>query len=405
MLTLFKQFIKDEFNALIMKNDKAIETDNPKDVVYKTNYIEDFIQFYSNYTKIISEAFNNNNQFNIAFKEVLENIQSNNIKFNNSYLLPYYIDKYFKRSSAGGSCEASNLVAKIYNIFPTLPDKDIFIDCHRNLLSHRLLSNDYNSLDNEKNLIGKLKVLGGVVYTSNVEIMLNDFNNAKQINDGYRKSTSAAAEFFYNILTGECWPNLNINAIALPSALKIQMDNFNGYYVNTFKNRTLQFSFPYSIVEIDYKIDSSKIYTLFMNTIQASIIINVFNEIKYKEISFEEILEITKGDIEDIKSALQSLSNANIKLLLKSDEGKFKLNAGFTSNTKRIKIINSVKKEEIIKKEKIEDDRSHAIEAAIVRIMKGSQRLHHNILIENILTQLENFKVKVQVKFINNLFS
>ena len=48
--------------------------------------------------------------------------------------------------------------------------------------------------------------------------------------------------------------------------------------------------------------------------------------------------------------------------------------------------------------EKIEDDRSHAIEATIVRVMKGAQRLHHNDLVSKVLTQLENFKIQINVK-------
>src|SRR5690606_14915443 len=116
-----------------------------------------------------------------------------------SYILPFQIDKYFKRSSANNSHEASKLVDKIYSIFPTLPDKDIFIDTHRNLLSNRLLTDDFNSLDNEKNLIGKLKVLGGVVYTANVEVMLNDYTGNKDINDNFKKISNFDAN--YNILT------------------------------------------------------------------------------------------------------------------------------------------------------------------------------------------------------------
>jgi cullin 1 len=395
MLYLFKQVVKEEFNCLLRKNEILVVTENPKDIVYKTNYIEEFINFYSVYSKIITEAFNNNNSFNIAFKEVLENIQSQNIKFNNSYLLPFYIDKFFKRSSTNNSQDAGLLITRIYSIFPTLPDKDIFIDSHRNLLSNRLLSDDYNSIDNEKNLIGKLKVLGGVVYTSNVEVMLNDFNNSKIINENYRKALNiSTSDFFIQILTHECWPSLNVNTISLPTVIHSQMETFMTYYTSTFKNRTLQFSLQYSNAEVEYKLDQKNFF-LTMNTIQAAICMNVFNEIKYRPISIEEILTQLKGQTEDINTALQAL--VNVKLVIHENE-LFRLNKDFTSNSKRLKIISLQKAEEIIKKEKIEDDRSHAVEAAIVRIMKGSQRLHHNNLVENILTQLENFKVKVQVK-------
>jgi hypothetical protein len=81
-----------------------------------------------------------------------------------------------------------------------------------------------------------------------------------------------------------------------------------------------------------------------------------------------------------------------------------KLNHNFQNINRRLKLATHGKIEEIIKKgqfklksEKIEDDRSHAIEATIVRVMKGAQKLHHNDLVNKVLTQLENFKIQISV--------
>jgi len=52
--------------------------------------------------------------------------------------------------------------------------------------------------------------------------------------------------------------------------------------------------------------------------------------------------------------------------------------------------------------DKIEDDRSAAIEATIIRIMKSTQRIHHNELIKRVLEQLENFKIQIQVIYLIN---
>jgi len=81
-----------------------------------------------------------------------------------------------------------------------------------------------------------------------------------------------------------------------------------------------------------------------------------------------------------------------------------KVNLSFQNNNRRLKLVTLGKNEDIVKKgkfililEKIEDDRSHAIEAALVRIMKGSQRLQHNELVNKVLTQLENYKIQISV--------
>ena len=48
--------------------------------------------------------------------------------------------------------------------------------------------------------------------------------------------------------------------------------------------------------------------------------------------------------------------------------------------------------EEVFKKEVVAEDRSIAVEAAIVRIMKSRRKLGHNELIQEVLTALSHFQ-------------
>jgi hypothetical protein len=135
LLFNFKNYIKDEFKNLIEKNDSQCNyIDGPREVIFKTNYVDEFISFYSINNKIITEAFGGSNMFNVCYKEVLENIQSASNKFNNSYILPFYIDKNLKRTPNNHSSELNLFIDKIFCIFPSMPDKDVFIDIHRNLV-------------------------------------------------------------------------------------------------------------------------------------------------------------------------------------------------------------------------------------------------------------------------------
>jgi hypothetical protein len=136
MQQIFKTYTKEELKNLITKYETQLNiNDGPREVIHKTNYVEEFVIFYENINKIIINAFSNQNKFHIAFKEVLEHIQSNNTTFNNSFILPFYLDKYLKRSMNSNTVDALKVIENVMSIFPSLTEKDMFIDIHRNLVN------------------------------------------------------------------------------------------------------------------------------------------------------------------------------------------------------------------------------------------------------------------------------
>uniref|UniRef100_A0A914VHI4 Cullin protein neddylation domain-containing protein n=1 Tax=Plectus sambesii TaxID=2011161 RepID=A0A914VHI4_9BILA len=97
----------------------------------------------------------------------------------------------------------------------------------------------------------------------------------------------------------------------------------------------------------------------------------------------------------DLKRALQSLSmgKAAQRVLSRKGHGKeiensdeFTVNEGFSSKLHRVKIqmVSGRGESEPERKEtrsKVDEDRKHEVEAAIVRIMKARKKLQHNLLI------------------------
>lgn len=116
---------------------------------------------------------------------------------------------------------------------------------------------------------------------------------------------------------------------------------------------------------------SQKPYDLIVSTYQMCILC-LFN---FKaEMALSEIAESMGFDEETCKKNLQSLQVKQCQILICKD-GKFSVNKNFKHNQRRINFPVPVL-EESVKKEKITTDRSHAVDAAIVRIMKSRKKMN-----------------------------
>lgn len=119
-------------------------------------------------------------------------------------------------------------------------------------------------------------------------------------------------------------------------------------------------------------------------------------------LTLEDIQTQTDIPEQDLKRTLQSLACAKYKILTKEPKSrdvnpgdKFYFNDGFTANLARIKIqtvVNKVESEGERKQtqDKVDEERKHQIEAAIVRIMKDRKVMEHNILISEVTKQLSS---------------
>ena len=114
----------------------------------------------------------------------------------------------------------------------------------------------------------------------------------------------------------------------------------------------------------------------------------VFNELSTRIGCEEDVL----------KRILHSLSCGKYKILQKYPSSKkvdlfdkFKVNETFQSNMRKLRIP-MASLEESHNPKRVEEDRSIAIEAAIVRIMKARKRLAHTQLVAEVIKQLIFFK-------------
>lgn len=135
----------------------------------------------------------------------------------------------------------------------------------------------------------------------------------------------------------------------------------------------------------------------------AMIVLLLFNELAEDMcLTLEDIQTQTEIPEQDLKRTLQSLACAKYKILTKEPKGrdinqgdKFYFNEGFTANLARIKIqtvANKVESEGERKQtqDKVDEERKHQIEAAVVRIMKDRKVMEHNTLISEVTKQLSS---------------
>jgi len=98
--------------------------------------VEEIFTVFEKISRLIADSFEGNNTFTSVLKEVFSDAQSHNQKFNCSYILPFAIDFIIKKINTQHSSKEIflNYIDRLILFFPTLPEKDAFIDVHKNLV-------------------------------------------------------------------------------------------------------------------------------------------------------------------------------------------------------------------------------------------------------------------------------
>mmetsp|Transcript_6364 Transcript_6364/g.7307 ORF Transcript_6364/g.7307 Transcript_6364/m.7307 type:complete len:157 (+) Transcript_6364:1783-2253(+) len=122
----------------------------------------------------------------------------------------------------------------------------------------------------------------------------------------------------------------------------------------------------------------------------------LFNDAE--RLSFKDIQEVLKTDENLLRNMLDSLACKKIKILAKSGfqgvvstEDEFFVNDAFKSKIKLLTIPAPMVKE-TFNREKVDIDRTHAIEAAIVKLMKSRKKMHYIHLLNEVMIILQMFK-------------
>ena len=385
---IMEKHIIDTANELTKeRNTKINETEKYNQSV-DVEYIKSIIKLFSDYDTILKRFKHNaiiGKNFHNAFLTII-NVETE--KKSIAEIISMQIDRIVTSSDKDST---ENDLEKLCVLFSYLFNKDIFGDIYKNMLAKRLLDNKSKSFEQEKFIISQLKRICGSNFTSKYEGMINDLLSSSYLRE---HKIDSPIDFSATILTTGFWPTYKTIDLIIPPPMMECLSKFKTHYDTISSSRILTWYHILGTATLKYKICNKK-YDLGVSTIQA-VCLMLFTE--NKEYSFDEIKLGMNVDEDIVKKTLHSLSCGKYKILNKSQDTKtisnketFSVNMKFTNNVRKFNIpMPSLIENLNIKK--VEEDRTHQIEASVVRIMKARKTLHHQELMAETMRQLTLFK-------------
>ncbi|KAF8068312.1 CUL4A [Scenedesmus sp. PABB004] len=314
--------------------------------------------------------------------------------------------------------------------------KDVFEAFYKKDLAKRLLLGRSASLDAEKLMISKLKASCGGNFTANIEGMFRDMDVASETMELFRRhvsregrqaaaaaavaaggdasagagSSSGAAggsaapgggagglEVQVTVLTQAHWPTQTLLELNLPAELARWQASFVEFYskhYSTYRQLVWQHSLSTAMLRGAFPKGAKELSV----SLAQALVLLLFNDAD--ALTYAAIKEqLGLKDDRELQRTLLSLSVGKVRVLTKSPKGPecgpddvFSYNAAFSNPLFRIKINNIQLKETQEENAKtnaeVVQERQHAIDAAIVRVMKMRKTLGHKLLVGEVMGQL-----------------
>ncbi|XP_044742186.1 cullin-2 [Chrysoperla carnea] len=365
-------------------------------------FVENILRVYHKYGKLIEKVFSGDQNFISALdKSCSYVINYKNVTkptCRSPELLAKYCDTLLKKSAKGISdAEIEEKLTDCIIVFKYLDDKDIFQKFYSRMLAKRLIHQQSYSMDAEEMMINRLKQACGYEFTNKLHRMYTDIFLSTDLNNKFNnylkeKNHSLNINFQIYVLQTGAWPlgqNLQ-NNFAVPQELEKSVQYFEQFYHAHFSGRKL--TWLHHLCQGELKLGYlRKTYIVTMQTYQMAILL-LFE--KVDSLTVAEILNTLQINAEQFQKHIVSLLEC--KLLNSNTEEItpntiLSLNFDFSSKRTKFRITAATQKESPQEVENtissVEEDRKLYLQAAIVRIMKSRKLLHHNELIQEVLSQ------------------
>lgn len=416
MCECISAFLREEGKALVQE-------ESSKNAI---TYIQSLLDLKDRFDHFLYESFSEDRLFKQMISSDFEFFINLNQK--SPEYLSLFIDDKLKKGVKGMSEQEIEMVLdKSMVLFRFLQEKDVFERYYKQHLAKRLLLNKSVSDDSEKNMISKLKTECGCQFTSKLEGMFKDMTVSNTTMEEFKTHTQHSGtnlhgvDLFVRVLTTGFWPTQSATpACSIPTSPRMAFDAFRRFYLGKHSGRQLSLQPQLGSADLNATFYGSakkdegeasgasstsksgpRKHIMQVSTYQMCILMLFNNRDKW---TYEEIKNETDIPDKDLTRALQSLALGKMtqRVLAKEPKAKeiepdhtFMVNDHFTSKLYRVKIQTVAAKgeSEPERKEtrsKVDEDRKHEIEAAVVRIMKARKRMQHNVLVAEVTEQLKS---------------
>eukprot|EP00736_Rhodelphis_marinus_P002825 Rmarinus@m.30199 len=380
---------------------EAQEKKQPVDAV-KNAHVEDLVSLHERFYKVVTECFDGNTVFHKGVKDAFEVFVNKPFgRLTVAELLSNFCDTMLKKGNKMSEDLIEEKLEKVVRVFSYVTEKDLFVEFYRKQLAKRLLLQRSASDDMEHSMISKLKMQCGGHLTTNLEGMMQDISlstEKKNEFSEYVKDTgidTGGIDVQVTVLTTGKWPEYAIDQLRLPPVLVRGMDAFTQYYKSRTNYRKLRWVHSLGTATVVFRV--KKKYELVLSTYQACVLLR-FNEEQQQ--TFADIARELGLTEDDVRRHVNSLSTSKEQILLRegsagptiASSDVFRVNDEFSSKKLKIKmplVIAKISQEEKDATHKsVVEDRKHAVEAAIVRVMKSRKTMNHRDLVLEASSQL-----------------
>ncbi|KAJ8974424.1 hypothetical protein NQ317_002452 [Molorchus minor] len=390
------QYLREQGKALVQEEEHQPATN-------AITFVQSLLDLKDGFDHFLKNSFNNDKIFKQMIASDFEHFLNLNPK--SPEYLSLFIDDKLKKGVKGMSEQDIELVLdKSMVLFRFLQEKDVFERYYKQHLAKRLLLNKSVSDDWEKNMISKLKTECGCQFTSKLEGMFKDMTVSNTIMDEFKEHITKSetnlggVDLFMRVLTTGFWPTQSATPKChIPAVPLAAFESFRRFYLAKHSGRQLTLQPQLGNADLNAvfygpkKDDSDKDGACSSSTSLAS----------SRSGPRKHIIQVSTYQMVSIAITCygKSYTKNSDKKIPKTKEiessHEFYVNDSFTSKLHRVKIQTVAAKgesepERRETRNKVDEDRKHEIEAAIVRIMKSRKRMAHNILVTEVTEQLKS---------------